>query len=106
MKDANLKKVGQFLIPLNLLDCATEEHAIRDIDVAHVNQLITSMSMSFLNGDTVKLPVALGQVDSQCTLEMIKEGQSTIQIIDGNHTLQAIRELASKFPEADCFKSR
>ncbi|CAC5395239.1 unnamed protein product [Mytilus coruscus] len=64
------------------------------------------MKISFLNGDVVSLPNAIGMVPSSVTSEDIESGKVKVEIIDGNHTLFALRELHEEFPSEKCFESR
>ncbi|CAC5420791.1 unnamed protein product [Mytilus coruscus] len=64
------------------------------------------MKISFLNGDAVRLPDAIGMVPPSVMSEDIENGKVNVETIDGNHTMFALRELNEEFPSEKCFKSR
>ena len=55
IKDANLKVIGKYLVPLEKITFASAENAIREIDIKHVNRLISTLSSSYMNGDAVNI---------------------------------------------------
>ncbi|CAG2239874.1 unnamed protein product [Mytilus edulis] len=103
---ANKKVIGTFKMPIEQLDFSSDSHSIRKIEPSHCREIITKMKISFLNGDVVSLPDAIGMVPSLVTSEDIKSGKEKVEIIDGNHTLFALRELHEEFPSEKCFESR
>ncbi|CAC5390190.1 unnamed protein product [Mytilus coruscus] len=64
------------------------------------------MKISFLNGDAVRLPDAIGMVPPSVMSEDIENGKVNAETIDRNHTMFALRELNEEFPSEKCFKSR
>ncbi|CAC5383672.1 unnamed protein product [Mytilus coruscus] len=103
---ANTKVIGTFKMPIEQLDFSSDNHSIRKIEPSHCREIITKMKISFLNGDVVSLPNAIGMVPSSVTSEDIESGKVKVEIIDGNHTLFALRELHEEFPSEKCFESR
>ncbi|CAC5365238.1 unnamed protein product [Mytilus coruscus] len=63
----------------------------------HCREIITKMKISFLNGDVVSLPNAIGMVPSSVTSEDIESGKVKVEIIDGNHTLFALGNYMKNF---------
>ncbi|CAC5384751.1 unnamed protein product [Mytilus coruscus] len=93
-------------MPIERLEFSSENRSIRKIEPSNCREIITKMKISFLNGDAVRLPDAIGMVPQSVMSEDIENGKVNVETINGNHTMLALRELNEEFPSEKCFLSQ
>ena len=98
--------MGTFEVKVENMSFSTEEHQIRKIDPCHAQDIVSKMKIAYQNGEYPHLPEAIGIVTENATAEEVGNNKINVEIIDGNHTLQALKELHEEYPDAECFAKR
>ena len=85
-------------MPIDMLHYATEANRVRAIDSDYVRKLVTNAEITIKNKAFTKFPTATGTVDGDAKIELLETGTVHIEIIDGNHTLMAQKQIKDQFP--------
>lgn len=99
-------------MPVKALKTAEGDETLRALDPNHLVDLHRRMKTDFENGHEISLPPAVGVISDWDNLSedeikwQLEEGLLVVNLIDGNHTCQVLRELNESNPEAICFQKR
>ena len=106
MESAVAKYLGRFSLPIETLDYATITNRVRALDVHYVTKLTTNAEVTIKSNCFTSFPPALGTVNYDLDVEDLKKGMVNIEIIDGNHTLMAQKQMKEKFPHVKELEKR
>ena len=106
------KLLGTFKLDTLSLRLATPEFEVRPIDTFYVSKIRQTVKAT-MSKFHVSFPPAVGNVrvpmeglEVADIIRKIKEKELSVEIIDGNHTTQAILDLRKEFPDDERFHSR
>lgn len=101
------KFLGTFTIPIKSLKIASEEHAIRKINRLHVNDMKRYVKIEIDNGKECRFPNATGLIDRDIfSPAELEDGSVEVEILDGNHTLMVMKEVAEEYSGKNCLQYR
>jgi hypothetical protein len=93
--------VGEFNVPMEKIDFARPERAIREINPNHLAELIAGFRTTIQNGLQVRFPPATGVI-----FDETMTSKTRVELIDGNHTHHVLKQLSQLYPEKEELKTR